>query len=129
LEIDLSYREDIHRRLCIKKDLIELTQWIDTLTVLNDELSQLKLIEKQLLKDRDIESALMGIRRKNTLVMGTLCKYEQELDNEYEFGKRIYDVTRAKEHEKKRVIYTELMQDFYQLRKAIYRLLTAYKRN
>lgn len=129
MEIDLSYREDIHRRLCIKKDLIELTQWIDTLTVLNDELSQLKLIEKQLLKDRDIESALMGIRRKNTLVMGTLCKYEQELDNEYEFGKRIYDVTRAKEHEKKRVIYTELMQDFYQLRKAIYRLLTAYKRN
>jgi hypothetical protein len=129
LEIDLSYREDIHRRLCIKKDLIELTQWIDTLTVLNDELSQLKLIEKQLLKDRDIESALMGIRRKNTLIMGTLCKYEQELDNEYEFGKRIYDVTRAKEHEKKRVIYTELMQDFYQLRKAIYRLLTAYKRN
>jgi hypothetical protein len=129
LEIDLSYREDIHRRLCIKKDLIELTQWIDTLTVLNDELSQLKLIEEQLLKDRDIESALMGIRRKNTLIMGTLCKYEQELDNEYEFGKRIYDVTRAKEHEKKRVIYTELMQDFYQLRKAIYRLLTAYKRN
>ncbi|EMY80534.1 hypothetical protein pgond44_11136 [Psychroflexus gondwanensis ACAM 44] len=129
MEIDLSYREDIHRRLCIKKDLIELTQWIDTLTVLNDKLSQLKLIEKQLLKDRDIESALMGIRRKNTLVMGTLCKYEQELDNEYEFGKRIYDVTRAKEHEKKRVIYTELMQNFYQLRKAIYRLLTAYKRN
>ena len=129
MEIDLSYREDIHRRLCIKKDLIELTQWIDTLTVLNDELSQLKLIEKQLLKDRDIESALMGIRRKNTLIMGTLCKYEQELDSEYEFGKRIYDVTRAKEHEKKRVIYAELMQDFYQLRKAIYRLLTAYNRN
>ena len=129
MEIELSYREDIHRRLCIKKDLIELTQWIDTLTVLNDELSQLKLIEKQLLKDRDVESALIGIRRNNTLIMGTLCKYEQELDNEYEFGKRIYDVTRAKEHEKKRVIYAELMQDFYQLRKAIYRLLTAYNRN
>ena len=125
---ELTYKIDAQRKLCIKKDLIELCQWIDSLSEINNELTQLKLIEKQLLKNGTIEITLLGVRRKNTLVMATLCKYEQELNSEYKYGKSAYNVTRAKEHERKRDVYTALMQDFHQLKKTIYQVLITYQR-
>jgi len=128
LKIQLPYIIDAHRKLCIKKDLIELSQWIDSLSTLNTELEQLKLIEKQLLKNSTIEANLLGLRRKNTLVMGMLCKYGQELNTEFEYGEIEYDVLRAKEHEKKRDIYTVLGQEFIQLKKSIYHDLLKYQR-
>ncbi|GGX06599.1 hypothetical protein [Aquimarina muelleri] len=128
METDLPYKIDTQRRLCIKKDLIELSQWIDMLSTINDELDLLKIIEKQLLKTSRIEANLQALRRKNTLIMGVLCKYEQELNKEYEYGKREYDIIRAKEHEKKRDIYSVLIQEFFQLKKMIYHNLSKYQR-
>ena len=128
METELSYKTDAQRRLCIKKDLIELSQWIDTLSNINEEVSSLKLIEKQLLKDSILEMKLQGLRRKNTLVMGMLCKYEQELKTEYDYGKKEYNVTRAKEHEKKRDVHAAFIQEFTQLRKGIYLKLSKYQR-
>ena len=128
MKIALPYLIDAHRKLCIKKDLIELSQWIDSLSTLNTELEQLKLIEKQLLKNSTIETNLLGLRRKNTLVMGMLCKYEQELNTEFEYGDMEYDVLRAKEHEKKRDVYTALGQEFIQLKNSIYHSLLKYQR-
>jgi len=127
LEIELSYKTDAHRRLCIKKDLIELSQWIDTLSHINDEISSLKLIEKQFLKDSILEIKLQGLRRKNTLIMGLLCKYEQELKTEYEYGKQEYNVTRAKAHEKKRDVHAAFIEEFTLLKKGIYSKLLKYQ--
>lgn len=128
MEIELTYKTDAHRRLCIKKDLIELSHWIDTLSTINVEIGYLKLIENQLLKDHSIEVNLQGLRRKNTLLMGMLCKYEQELKTEYEYGKKEYNVTRAKEHEKKRDAHAAFIQEFTQLKKGIYHKLSKYQR-
>jgi len=128
LEIDGSYKIDAHRRLCIKKDLIELSQWIDTLSSINTEIDSLKQIETQLLKEYAIKINLQGLRRKNTLLMGMLCKYEQELNTEYEYGKKEYNVIRAKEHEKKREVYITFIQEFTQLKKEIYHRLSKYLR-
>ncbi|MCM4155722.1 hypothetical protein [Gramella sp. AN32] len=128
MEIGVPYRIECNRRLCIRKDLIELSQWIDTLSILNSELEQLRLIDKQLLKNSSIENNILGLRRKNTLVLATLCRYEQELNTEFEYGKREYDVSRAKEHENKRDSYIDLMENFHQLRKSIYKILSTYQR-
>ena len=128
MKIELPYIIDAHRKLCIKKDLIELSQWIDSLSTLNTELEQLKLIEKQLFKNSTIETNLLGLRRKNTLVMGMLCKYEQELNTEFEYGDMEYDVLRAKEHEKKRDVYITVGQEFIQLKNSIYHNLLKYQR-
>jgi len=128
LETALTYKTDYQRRLCIKKDLIELSQWIDVLTALNNELDQLKRIDKQFLRSGRIEADLQGLRRKNTLLMGTLCKYEQELTSEYEYGKREYDVARAKEHEKKRDLYSVVILEFRKLKTQIYDDLLKYQR-
>ncbi len=128
METSLPYKTDYQRRLCIKKDLIELSQWIDVLTALNNELDQLKRIEKQLLHNGRIEADLQGLRRKNTLIMGSLCKYEQELTTEYEYGKRAYDVPRAKEHEKKRDVYSVVILEFRKLKTQIYDDLLKYQR-
>ncbi|WP_034260449.1 hypothetical protein [Altibacter lentus] len=127
MAIELTFRANAHRRLCIKKDLIELSQWIDTLSSINVELGYLILIDKQLIKDNSITVDLQGLRRKNTLLMGTLCRYEQELNTEYEFGKKEYNVTRAKEHEKKRDVNSAFIQEFTQLKKRMYIKLSKYR--
>lgn len=128
METALSYKTDVQRKLCIRKDLIELSQWIDILSNINEEVDYLKLIEKQLLKNNSINVNLQGLRRKNTLLMGMLCKYEQELNTEYEYGKNEYNLMRAKEHEKRRDVHAAFIQEFTLLKREIYILLTQYQR-
>ncbi|HBR54700.1 MAG TPA: hypothetical protein DEA82_11180 [Flavobacteriaceae bacterium] len=128
MEIELPYKVNAHRRLCIKKDLIELCHWMDTVTKINTEIDYLKIIGQQLIKDQNAEAMLQGLRRKNTLLLAMLCKYEQELKTEYEYGKREYNVSRAKEHEKKRGVHIAFIQEFTQFKKGIYQKLSKYQR-
>ncbi|WP_298326107.1 hypothetical protein [uncultured Dokdonia sp.] len=125
----LSHKIDAYRRLFIEKDLIELSQWIAAIESINLEINYLQLIEKRLIKNSTLSAMLQGFRRKNTLVMASLCKYEQELKREYEYSERTYDVVRAKEHEGRRDLYSNLMIEFKQLRKVIYIALSKYKRS
>ncbi|RMA58731.1 hypothetical protein [Ulvibacter antarcticus] len=128
MNTELTYKIDAQRRLCIKKDLIELSQWIDMHTAINNELNQLRLIEKQLLKNGAIDTNLQGLRRKNALILGMLCKYDQELNTEYEYGKKVYDNERAKMHEKKRSVHIALIHEFSLLKTTIYNQLLKYHR-
>jgi len=128
LESVLPHNIDAHRRLCIRKDLIEVSQWIDMLTHFNAEIEQLKTIEKQLLKNSKIETTILGIRRKNTLVVAALCKYEKELTTELEYGTIEYTIPRAKQHEKKRNVFMMMIQEHDQLKSSIYNNLLMYKR-
>ncbi len=127
MNIELSYKTDVHRRLCIKKDLIELSQWIDILTAISSELEQLKLIEKQLLKNSRIENHIIGLRRKNTLLLGMLCKYEQELKTEYQYGKKEYTLARAKVHENKQDNQYSIIQEFNKLKNTVYSHLLKFQ--
>lgn len=117
-----------YRRLFIRKDLIELNQWMESMEDINLEIDQFKLIEKQLIKNESIAADLVGLRRKNTLVMGSLCSYELDLKKEYEYGKREYDLPRAKEHEKRRDQYSQLALEFKELKKKLFFELVKYKR-
>ena len=128
METTLPYKIESHRKLCIKKDLIELGQWIDTIENINSELDHLKLIEQQLIKSSSIQINLQGLRRKSILVMGSLCQYEQELRKEFEYGKREYDLARAKEHEKRRDHYSAVIEEFRKLKIIIYVNLSKYQR-
>ncbi len=128
MDIDVSYKINAHRRLCIKKDLIELSYWIDTLSDINVEIDHLFQIEKTLLKDYNVQNTLQSLRRKNTLLMGMLCKYEGKLATEYEYGKEEYTVSRAKDHEIKRDLHTTFSKEFTQFRKNIYQKLAKFNR-
>ena len=102
------HKIDAHRRLCISKDLKELELWMHTLESFNDELDHFNSIEKQLIKNSSVSNAIKAMRRKNILMMATLCKYEQELKTEYEYGKMEYDEVRLKYHLLKRENYLKL---------------------
>lgn len=119
---------ETYRKLCVKKDLIELSHWIDTVEHINVELDSLVIIEKNLIKSQSMVHHLQGLRRKNTLVMGTLCQNEGELRKELEFGKREYDLMRAKEHERKRDLVMELVAEFGNIKSTIYSQLTKFRR-
>jgi hypothetical protein len=114
--------------LCIKKDLIELSQWSDVIEDINTDLDHFKIIERQLIKSTSMANHLQGLRRKNTLVMGALCQYERELRKEFEFGKRDYDINRAKEHEKKRDLLIDMVEHFRKLKSSIYGSLSSFHR-
>jgi len=124
----LPYKIDEQRRLFIKKDLIELSQWIDALERINTEFNYLHIIEKQLVKNNEAFSTIKALRRKNTLLMGFLCKYEQQLRKELEYGTRTYDLLRAKEHEGKRDKYQSFIIEFTDLRTTIYKALLKFQR-
>lgn len=116
------------RKLFLQKDLNELQSWMSTLEAFNNELEHLSIIEKQLLKNSSVASAILAIRRKNVLVMANLCKYEQELKSEYEYGKVEYDLNRLKIHEQRRANYSKLVEDCNNFRKQMYVLISKYQR-
>ncbi len=124
----MTHKIDEQRRLFIKKDLIELSQWINTLEHINTEFNYLHIIEKQLVKNQEAFSMIKSLRRKNTLLMGSLCKYEQQLRKELEFGSRTYDLLRAKEHEGKRDKYQSFIIEFTDLRTKFYKTLLKFQR-
>jgi hypothetical protein len=101
---------ELHRKICIKKDVMEIRLWMQTIEYNNSTLSHFIALEKQLIKEQEIASALMGMRRKNTLVMGAICKYEQELKKEFSYGKMPYDTSRFEIHERKRESFNELQE-------------------
>ncbi|MEP3836766.1 MAG: hypothetical protein ABJM36_03925 [Algibacter sp.] len=106
----------------------ELNQWIYTLEEFNNELDSCHIIEKQLIHSASVSNLIKGLRRKNVLSMALFCKYNQELKDEWEYGKIDYDVTRAKLHEKKREQYVLLMEEYNAFKKHIYKLLMRYQR-
>lgn len=124
-----AHKIEVNRRLCILKDLKELEVWIYTLEGLNEEFEHINTIEKQLIKNTATANNIKAIRRKNTLMMATLCKYEQELKTEYEYGKIEYDTTRSKYHEQKRKVYMQFIEECNAFKQQVYSMLKMYKRN
>lgn len=104
------------RRLFLQKDLFELSQWMDDIEFIHKELNAISIIEKQLIKKTSIALKTQGLRRKNTLTMSVLCKYEQTLKNEIEYPKNDYDIKRSKEHEKQRELFSDLISDYRKLK-------------
>ncbi|MCB0448008.1 MAG: hypothetical protein KDD03_10955 [Gelidibacter sp.] len=100
------------RRLLLQKDLFELLQWMDDIEHSHSELNAYTIIEKHLVKKSGVALSIEALRRKNTLLMGILCKYELTLKTEIEYGKTDYDIKRSKEHEKQRQLYLDLISDY-----------------
>ncbi|WP_152973262.1 hypothetical protein [Lacinutrix mariniflava] len=123
------HKIDLHRRLCIKKDLNELSSWHNVLESLSIELDHLSAIEKQLIKINSVSNEILALRRKNVMLMANLCKYDQELKREFEYGKTEYDINRLKVHEQKRESYIVLVEHFNTFKNQYYTLLKRFKRN
>ncbi len=94
----------------------------------NSELDHFSVIEKQLIKNTSVSGTIQAIRRKNVLSMANLCKYEQELKTEYEYGKLEYDYSRLKLHEQKRAIYNKLFEDYNAFKNQFYLIVRKYQR-
>lgn len=125
---ETSYKMELHRKICIKKDFMDLRLWMQIIENNNSMLSHFITLEKQLIKDPEIASALMGMRRKNTLVMGSLCKHEQELKKEFSYGKVPYDTPRFELHERKRESFNELQEKHSDLINVVCSRLRAFAR-
>jgi len=124
----LSHQLNQQRKLCIQKDLNELNLWINTLEFFNNELDHFSVIEKQLIKKASVSNTIQAIRRKNVLNMAILCKYEQELKTEYQYGKTEYALNRLRFHEQKRISYMKLVDECNTFKNKFYLSLRKYRR-
>lgn len=61
--------------------------------------------------------------------MANLCKYEQELNRELEYGTTEYNIKRLKIHEQKREHYLNCMKDYDEFKNQFYLLIRKYKRS
>lgn len=117
-----------NRRLCLKKDLDEINLWMYILETFNNELDFFKTTEKKLLKDTVISFKIQNIRRKNVLNMATLCKYENALKSEYDYGKTPYNSSKVKQHQKSRQQFVQLMEEYNVFKFEFYTVLTKFER-
>ena len=92
----------------------------------NTELDHLNIIEKQLIKNSSVSNAIKAMRRKNILIMASICKYEQELKAEYEYGKTEYNDLRLKYHEQSKQKYLSFLKEQNILRNQVYTELKRY---
>lgn len=106
----------------------ELSLWTDMLEYFNIELNHFSVVEKQLMDNASVSTAIQAMRRKNVLNMATFCKYEQELKKEYEYGKIEYDLTRSKAHELKREHCLKFIKEYNAFKDQFYALLKKYRR-
>lgn len=116
------------RRMFFQKDLSELLDWMDEIEHIHSELNALSTIEKQLLKQAALAMKIQAIRRKNTLALSRLCKYEQYIKYEIEYGKDDYDHNKVKQHEKQRSLYKDIVHEFRQFRSVINQSLSRFHR-
>jgi|GEM_PF-483610 len=108
------------RRLLLQKDLFELLHWMDEMEHLHAELAKLTIIERQLIQKNSLALNIQSVRRKNTLLMGAFCKYEQHIKTEIDYGKTDYDMKRSKEHEKQRDHFRELLKEHRLLKSELF---------
>ncbi|MGM5469822.1 hypothetical protein ACS386_06060 [Flavobacteriaceae bacterium LMO-SS05] len=115
------------RRLFLQKDLFELLQWMDEIEFIHSELAALSIIERQLIKKTAISIKIQGIRRKSTLTMSALCKYDQFIKKSIEYGKQDYDIKRSKDHERQRDLFLDLVKEYRHLKSEINSLLCQFQ--
>jgi hypothetical protein len=126
---DTGYIVELQRKICIKKDVMEIRSWLQVIENNSTTLTHFIALEKQLIREQEVAIALMGLRRKNTLVMGAICKYEQELKKEFIYGKTVYDQQRSLIHERKRDSFNELQEQHSNLNDLVFNKLKAFSRS
>lgn len=127
MEATLYYKIESYRKLCLQKDIVELNQWMQIIEESNTEINALITIEKHLINKNTIHVNLLGLRRKNTLVMASMCNYEQELKYELEYTRNEYNTLRSKTHEIKRTEFLRVFSEYQTLKNEIYKILSRFR--
>ncbi|MDR6300980.1 hypothetical protein [Mesonia maritima] len=110
----------------IKKDLLELQHWLTKLEENHQELDYVQVIHQQIIQDTETAYSLQQERRKNTLALASLCKYEQQLKKVLEYSYEVYDLDLAHQHEKKRVEFINTDKSFFAFKISFYKKLSKY---
>lgn len=122
------HKIDTHRRLCILKDLKELELWLQSLEGFNEDLNHFKIIDNQIVKNDLVSKKIKALQRKTVLMIASLCKYEQELKTEYEYGKVEYNTLRLKIHVQRQQNYLLLLKEQQEFKVLIFKHLRRFKR-
>jgi|TARA_B100001079_G_scaffold271136_1_gene287529 hypothetical protein len=116
-----------YRELCIKKDLREVAMWELFLEDINEDLGSLLKLEKLMINDARLAGTLQGMRREVILCTAGLCKFEQELKKELEYGKSEYGDQHINLYERHRMRYLRIVEKHHLLKKSIYKRLSERK--
>ncbi|SDL91125.1 hypothetical protein [Kriegella aquimaris] len=112
----LFYHHESDSRIMLKKDSAELNDWADNLEYISEELAYFSEIEDRILNDSNIYLQLQEIRRENTLISGTVYRYETSMRNAVECDNMACDSYYLHNHEKHRELYRDHLKKYRALK-------------
>lgn len=89
-------------QIIVKKDKLEIANWIETMELISNELQYLIPLEKRLLGTPAVNQSLLTVQRENQLRLGTLYRYERTMINAIECDTTECDAYYLHAHEKNR---------------------------
>ncbi|MAU70582.1 MAG: hypothetical protein CML04_00665 [Pseudozobellia sp.] len=114
--------------LCLERDYYDVKWWTVQLEQINRELDSLMEIETTLLNRSEISMFLLGLRRKNTLVLRKLYQFEIDLKKEKEYGKKLYDVSILRAYQNSRKLFQEILAEYKTAMTLIFDELKKYRK-
>ncbi|MBC7000488.1 hypothetical protein [Cytophaga sp. FL35] len=114
--------------LCLERDYYDVKWWTVQLEQINRELDSLMEIETTLLNRSEISMSLLGLRRKNTLVLRKLYQFEIDLKKEKEYGKKLYDVGILRAYQNSRKLFQEILAEYKTAMTLIFDELKKYRK-
>lgn len=102
--------------------------WELFLEDINEELGDLLKLEKLMINDLKLAGNLQGMRREVILCTAGLCKFEQDLKKELEYGKSEYGDQHINLYERHRRRYLRIFEKYLLLKKSVHKRLPERKK-
>ncbi len=114
--VNRPYFHESINRIISKKDKLEITNWTESMELINEELQYLIQLENRFLGNQSIRQRLLVTQRENQLRLGTLYRYERTMMNAIECDTMECDAYYLNTHEKNRDGYMDHIKTYTKLK-------------
>lgn len=119
MRIDPFYMNESDYGIILKKDIAELTTWLEHLDAISEVTEYLLELEDQILHDSIIYTELQAMRDRNDSISADLYRYELKIMSCIECNDMQYDAEKLHSHEKRRHDYSNFLREYRELKKRI----------
>ncbi len=128
-QVNRPYFHESISQIIVKKDKLEISNWTETMELINNELQYLIPLEKRLLGNPSVHQSLLAIQRENQLRLGTLYRYERTMINAIECDTTECDAYYLNTHEKNRDGYMDHIKTYTKIKAILFsKILERYQR-
>lgn len=103
-------------QIIVKKDRAEISNWTESMELINEELQSLILLEKRVLGNPQWNQQLVAVQRENQFRLGVLYRYERTMTKAIECDTTECDAYYLNTHEKNRNGYMDHVRNYVRVK-------------